>query len=100
VWIWNIPARMWTIARAGEELLSLQKKTREALEAIETRLRLLEDRMTHLEAEQNQLLNSAKAAASVTAAGIAGSVISEVVTRVTRVEMHQENIQARLPPPA
>jgi BMFP domain-containing protein YqiC len=51
MWNWNIPARMWTIARAGEELLSLQKKTREALEAIETRLRSLEDRMTHFEAE-------------------------------------------------
>jgi hypothetical protein len=99
MWIWDIPARMWTIARTAEELLSLQKKTREALEAIDARLRALEDRMTHLEAEQGQLVNSAKAAASVTAAGVVGSVISDVVTRVTRVEMHQEDIQSRLLPP-
>ena len=99
MWIWDIPARVWTIARTAEELLSLQKKTREALEAIDTRLREIENRMTHLEAGQIQLVDSAKAAASVTAAGVAGSVISEIVTRVTRMETRQEGLQARLSPP-
>jgi phage shock protein A len=99
MWLWDIPSRLWLIARTAEELLALQKKTREGLEAIDTRLRALEDRMTHLEAEQGQLVASAKAAASVTAAGVAGSVISDVVTRVTRIEMRQEDLKARLPPP-
>jgi hypothetical protein len=56
--------------------------------------------MTHLEAAQEQLITEAKAAASVAATGLASSVISDVVTRVTRIEMRQEDIQRRLPPPA
>ncbi len=63
-----------------------------------TRGYALEDRMTHLEAKQGQLVDSAKAAASVTASGVAGSVISDVVTRVTRIEMHRATIQGHLPP--
>ena len=63
-------------------------------------MRGLEDRMTHLEAGQEQLITEAKAAASVAATGLASSVISDVVTRVTRIEMRQEDIQRRLPPPA
>jgi hypothetical protein len=54
--------------------------------------------MTRLEVEQGHLVNSAKAAASATAAGIAGSVISGIVTRVTRVEMRQDEMKGRLPP--
>jgi outer membrane lipoprotein SlyB len=55
--------------------------------------------MTHLEAGQGQLITEAKAAAGIAATGLAGSVISEVVTRVTRIEMRQDDIQRRLPPP-
>jgi hypothetical protein len=98
--IWDVPARLWTIARKLEEILALQTKTREALEAIEGRLRTLEDRMTHLEADQGQLVTAAKAAASAAAVGLAGSVISDIVTRVTRVEMRQDDIQRHLPPSA
>ncbi len=98
MWPWSLPARMWAVARTAEELLSLQRKTKDSFEAIEARLRAIEDRMTHLEAAQSQLVASAKAAASVAAAGVAGSVISDVVTRVTRIEMRQENSQGRLPP--
>jgi TolA-binding protein len=89
--IWGIPARLWTIARQFEELLKLQAQTRTTLEAIESRLRSLEDRMTHLEAGQAQLtgqaqlITEAKAAAGIAATGLAGSVISEMVTRLTRV---------------
>lgn len=98
--VWDVPARLWTVARKIEDLLELQNKTRVALEAIEARLRGLEDRMTHLEAGQGQLITEAKAAAGVAATGLAGSVISDVVTRVTRIEMRQDEIQRRLPPPA
>jgi hypothetical protein len=97
--VWDIPARLWTIARQFEELLKLQAETRTALEAIESRLRGLEDRMTHLEANQAHLITEAKAAAGIAATSLAGSVISEVATRVTRVEIRQDEIQRRLPPP-
>ena len=95
-----MPARLWTVARKIEELLELQSKTRAALEAIEARLHRLEDRMTHLEAGQGQIITEAKAAAGIAATGLAGSVISDVVTRVTRIEMQQDEMQRRLPPPA
>jgi hypothetical protein len=56
--------------------------------------------MTRLEASQEQLITEAKAAAGVAATGLASSVISDVVTRITRIEMRQDEIQRRLPPPA
>ena len=98
--VWDLPARLWTLARKVEELLELQSKTRAALEKLDARLRTLEDRMTHLEAGQGQLITEARAAAGIAATGLAGSVIAEVVTRVTRMEMRQDDIQRRLPPPA
>lgn len=98
--VWDVPARLWTVARKIEDLLELQTKTREALEKLDDRLRAVEDRMTHLEAGQEQLIAEAKAAAGVAATGLAGSVISDVVTRITRIEMRQDEIQRRLPPPA
>jgi phage shock protein A len=97
--VWDVPARLWTVARKIEDLLELQTKTREALEKLDARLRAVEDRMTHLEAGQEQLITEAKAAAGVAATGLAGSVISDVVTRITRIEMRQDEIQRRLPPP-
>ncbi|MGH9440432.1 MAG: hypothetical protein ACRD22_21870 [Terriglobia bacterium] len=97
--IWDVPARLWTIARKIEDLLELQSKTRVALETIETRLRTLEDRMTHLEASQAQIITEAKAAAGSAATIVAGSVISDAVTRILRIEMRQEEIQRRLPSP-
>jgi chromosome segregation ATPase len=93
--VWDVPARLWTIARKIEELLELQRTTRAALEAIEARLRDLEDRMTHLEADQERLVTEAKAAAGTV---VAGSVISDAVTRLTRIEMRQDEFQRRLPP--
>jgi hypothetical protein len=96
--VWDLPARLWTVARKIEELLELQSKTRVALEAIEGRLRNLEDRMTDLEAGQGQLITEAKAAAGIAATGVASSVISDVVTRVTRLEMRHDAFQQRLPP--
>jgi phage shock protein A len=97
--IWDIPARLWTMARQVEELLKLQAQTRTALQALEGRLRSLEDRMTRLEAGQSQLITEAKAAAGIAATGLAGSVISDVVTRITRIETRQDEIQRLLPPP-
>ena len=97
---WDVPARLWTMARKLEKLLELQGKTRLALEAVEGRLRAMEDRMMHLEAGREQIITEARAAAGIAATGLAGSMISDVVTRVTRIEMRQEDIQRRLRPPA
>jgi hypothetical protein len=49
-------SQVWKLARKVEDLLDLQTKTRTTLEAIDARLRTDEDRMTHLEAGQGQLI--------------------------------------------
>ena len=69
-----------------EDLLGFQTKMREALEVVNARLRVLEDRMTHLEASQGQLVVQAREAASVASTAVTGAVISDVVTRLTRLE--------------
>jgi hypothetical protein len=97
--ILNVPAVLWSFGRKLEDLLALQSKTREALEVIDSRLRLLEDRMTHLEAHQGQLIGEARAAASTASTAVAAAVISDVVTRVTRLEMRAEEVSKRLMPP-
>jgi hypothetical protein len=102
--IWDVPGRLWALGRKVEDLLSLQAKTTTALMAIEDRLRTIEDRMTHLEAGQERIVTQAGAAAhtaaSAAATGIAGSALTEVVTRITRIELRQEEIQRGLPPPS
>jgi phage shock protein A len=97
--VFDIPARLWTLARKVEELLAFQGKMRESLEAVEARLRALETKMIQFEAEQGHLITTAQAAANVAASAVASAVISDVVTRVTRIEMQQTSIQARLSPP-
>jgi hypothetical protein len=58
--------------------------------------------MIRFEADRSQLITEARAAANVAAVGVASATISDVVTRVTRIEMQQNaqqnTIQARLPP--
>lgn len=97
--VWDALGRLWALARKVEDLFEGQRKTTAALLAIEARLKDLEDRMTHLEANQGQLIVEAKAAAGVAATGLASSIISEIVTRVTRIEMRADEGQRRLPPP-
>jgi len=98
--VFDIPARLWTLARKVEDLLAFQGQMKESLEAIDARLRALETKMIKFEAEQGQLITTAQAAANVAASAVASAVISDVVTRVTRVEMQQTSFQARLPPPS
>ncbi len=93
----DLAARFWIVVRKVEELVELQTKTRTALEKIDARLRSVEDRLLRLEEQQGQLIVEAKAAAGVAATGLAGSVISDVVTRVTRIEIQQQQIQRLLP---
>jgi len=98
--VFDIPARLWTLARKVEDLLAFQGKMKESLEALDARLRALETKMVRFEAEQGQLITTAQAAANVAASAVASAVISDVVTRVTRVEMQQTSIQARLLSPS
>ncbi len=93
----DLAGRFWTVVRKVEELVELQTKTRSALEKVDIRLRLLEDRMLRLEEQQGQVIVEARAAAGVAATGLAGSVISDIVTRVTRIEIQQQQSQLRLP---
>jgi len=98
--VFSAVGQVWAIARKVEEILELQTKARFALAAIGDRLDRLEDRMTHLEANQDMLVTEAKAAAGVAATGLAGSILSDAVTRITRLEVRLEDSQHRLPPPA
>jgi phage shock protein A len=98
--VFDIPARLWSLGRKVEDLLALQGKMRESLEAVNARLHALETKMIQFEADQGQLITTAQAAANVAASSVASAVISDVVTRVTRVEMRQESIQGRLAPPS
>lgn len=96
--LFDVPARLWTLARKVEDVLALQSKMREALEAIDGRLRDLETRMTRLEAERNQVVSEAKGAAMAAAAQVSGGSVAEIVTRLTRLEVQHEGMAARLPP--
>jgi len=95
----DLPGRLWALGRTVEELLKFQGQTREVLEAVDRRLRALEDRMIHLEAGQTHLVTEARAASSAAASAVAGAMLSDVVTRLTRMEMRAEETARRLPPP-
>ena len=95
----QVPGLLWSLGRKVEDLLDLQRKTREALDSIESRLRALEDRMTHLEANQNQVIVEARSAASAASSTVAGVLISDLVTRLTRLEISAETLEKRLLPP-
>lgn len=92
-------ARLWTLTRRVEDLFRLQKKVDLSLGIIEQRLRAIEDRLTRLEAEQHQIVTAAGAAATTAATSIAGAILSDVVTRVTRIEGRTDRLERRRIPP-
>jgi hypothetical protein len=91
--------RLWSFARKIEELLDLQTKTRESLQVIDERLRAIENRMTKLEAEQTQIITEARSAATAAASMLAGGIVSDTVTRMTRLEGRTEQLEIRRLPP-
>jgi hypothetical protein len=92
--------RAWKLARQLEDLLGLQTEVRQALQVVNQRLGTLEERMLRLESGQTQLIIEARSAATVAASTIAGAVISDAVTRITRLEGRTEQFEQRhLPPP-
>jgi hypothetical protein len=96
----SIPATLWSLGRRLETLLASQRQTAEALDEVYERLCALEDRMIRLEASQGQLVVEARAAASAAATAMVGTVLSDVITRLTRIEMRLGEGPDRLPPPA
>jgi cytidylate kinase len=97
--VWDVLAHLWAIGRRFDQFDKFEKTMLTALKKMEARLDALEDRMTRMEARQGELVTEARAAAGIAATGLASSVISDVVTRVTRIEMRQDDWQTRLPPP-
>ena len=88
-------SNLWTFARKVEDLFSLHQEVKASLQVIEERLRGLEDRVLALESGQGQMLTEARNAAVFMASG----VITEAVTRLTRLESRTELLeQGRMPP--
>jgi hypothetical protein len=87
----------WSLARRVEELFEFQTKAREGFQLIDERLKALEGRILRLEAEQGNVVPAAGAAATAAAATVAGSVISDAVTRITRLEGRAEQLEGRRP---
>jgi hypothetical protein len=54
---------------------------------------------THLEANQFRIVTEATAAAGVAATGLASTMVTDIVTRLTRVDMRHDNLRRRLPAP-
>jgi phage shock protein A len=89
----------WSFARQVEELFKVQDNVERSLNKLEERLHQLENRMTHLEADRGQMITEAKAAAGIAASAVAGTILSDAITRITRLEMRQPEAPAlpRLP---
>lgn len=86
---------IWRVARKVDELFTLQNKVEASLQVVDERLRALEDRMLKLEAEQGRVFTEARNAATVMASG----VLSEAVTRITRLEEQMKQAAQRQLPP-
>ena len=94
---------LWAFGRKLEDLFALHRTVAEALQLLDERLRGVEDRLLRLETEQGQVVSEARSAATAASTMVAGSIISEAVTRLTRLEGRTEQIeqrqQRRRPPP-
>jgi len=86
-------SRLWMLARKLEELFSLHNKVEASLQIVDERLRALEDRMLRLEVEQGRVFTEARNAAIV----MASNVISDAVTRITRLEVSTDQLAKRFP---
>lgn len=78
--------QLFKFARDTQDLYKLHETVKETLAALDGRLRAVEDRLIRMEAEQGQIVSEAKSAATGAATMIASAVISDAVTRVTRIE--------------
>jgi hypothetical protein len=90
--------QIFQFARDTQDLYKLHETVKEMISALDSRLRIVEDRLLRLEAEQGQMVSEAKTAATGAATIIASAVISDAVTRVTRVEEGMRRLSARNAP--
>ena len=86
---------LWRFARKFDELFALQKTTQDSLEAVAQRLHDLEARMMRLESEQARLVTEARSAATAAGTMVAGAVVSDAVTRLTRLEGRVDQLETR-----
>ena len=85
--------RLWSLARKVEDLFQLQEQVRDLVKEIEHRLRFLEDRMIRIEAEQPQVIDQAKNAATAASSPVSGAALNDIVTRLTRAELRIEGLE-------
>jgi hypothetical protein len=90
--IFDAGGRMFTLARRVEELVTLQAKVDATVEAMELRLRAIEDRLLRAENTGPNLITEARSAASAAATAMSGAALNDVVTRLTRVEIRLEGL--------
>jgi hypothetical protein len=81
-----------TLARKVEDLLALHRKLRDAISILEERLAVIETRLDRLETAQSQVIAGATGAAGA----VAGGIIADAVTRITRLEGRTEQLESRL----
>ena len=91
---------LWTFARRIEDLFALHKTVQASLQVIEQRLKALEDRMLRLDSEQQQIVTEARSASTAAATMVAGAIVSDTVTRITRLEGRTDQLEQRRLPPA
>ena len=92
-------SRLARLARKVEDLCGLQTEVRQSLQVIEERLKALEDRLLRLEAGERQIVTEARSAATAASMQIAGAVISDAVTRITRLEGRTDQLEQKSLPP-
>ena len=88
--------RLGQIARKIEELFTLHAKVEDALLVVDQRLKALEDRMMQLEGRQTQIVTEARSAATAASTAVAGAVLSDAVTRITRLEGRADQVEQRM----
>jgi hypothetical protein len=87
--------QLFKFARDTQDIYKLHETVKDLIAALDARVRAVEDRVLRMEAEQGQIVSEAKSAATGAAKMIASAVISDAVTRVTRVEEGIRRLSAR-----
>jgi len=87
--------RLWSLARKIEELLELHNKVQESLKVVDERLKALEHHLLRLESEKAQIITEARSAATAASTIISGGIVSDAVTRITRLEGRADQLEQR-----
>jgi phage shock protein A len=90
---------LWRFARKVEDLFALQNANQTSLEAVAQQLHDLNTRIARLESEQARVIAEARGAATTSASMVAAAVVSDTVTRLTRLEGRVDQMERHHPPP-